>query len=90
MSCNCQKNKSLCNCQKNKSACNCNSCDKHVSCNCAGFQYDGSAGNPKLNYYSGVVPGNMQYREPNTYCYCPKTVVNKYRTRTSDSFACVV
>tara|TARA_Y200000002_G_scaffold377774_1_gene383968 strand:+ start:230 stop:484 length:255 start_codon:yes stop_codon:yes gene_type:complete len=82
---NCQKNLSTCNTRYGKSG-----CVKNISCNCAGFQYDGSAGDPNLNYYSGVVPGNMQYREPNTYCYCPKTVANRYRKRTSNAFACVV
>lgn len=82
------------NCQKNTSTCGKrygdSTCGKNISCNCAGFQYDGSAGNPNLNYYSGVVPGNMQYREPNTYCYNPEKVEVKYRERNSDMFACVV
>ena len=44
------------NCQKNTSTCDKrygdSTCGKNISCNCAGFHYDGSAGNPNLNYYS--------------------------------------
>ena len=72
----------------------CNSC-AYRSCNCAGFQYNGSAGNPHLNYYVGAVPGNMQSGQVNTYCYNPNLVQSEYRkgqykARKGNNFACVV
>ena len=58
------------NCQKNTSTCGKrygdSTCGKNISCNCAGFQYDGSAGNPNLNYYSGVVPWNKLSKKCST------------------------
>ena len=57
---------------------------KNVFCNCYGFQYNGSEGNPELDYRKGVVPGNMQYNQPNTACYNPQDLSKAYTVLRSE------